>query len=141
MEWGKKNESVALQAYIKQNEDLGNKSVIVSGAGFVICKEHPFLGASPDGYVHDPQSEQIKCPFKYRNCSPIDAVKQSLFVPLKQVLLGLMLLSNVVMHILFRYRVKWQQQRENGVILWFTLPKEFPLRGLPLMKPSDYCQS
>ena len=79
IEWGKKNESTTLNEYTKRYKLLGNTNVIVCRAGFVVCEEHPFLGASPDAYVHDPQSSdqyglaEIKCPYKYRNISPVDA--------------------------------------------------------------------
>ena len=85
IEWGKKNESTALNEYTKHYRLLGNTNVIVCRAGFVVCKEHPFLGASPDAYVHDPQSSdqyglaEIKCPYKYRNISPVDAARASDF--------------------------------------------------------------
>ena len=85
IEWGKRNESTAVSEYTKYYHALGNKNIIVCKAGFVICEDHPFLGASPDAYVHDPHSNdnyglaEIKCPFKYRNCSPNDAAKESDF--------------------------------------------------------------
>ena len=46
---------------------------------------NPFLGASPDAYIYDPQSDnnyglvEIKCPYKYRNNSPMDAAKETDF--------------------------------------------------------------
>ena len=46
-EWGKSHESVALEKYIEMG-------LVCVKAGFVICEEYPFLGASPDGYVNDP---------------------------------------------------------------------------------------
>lgn len=85
IEWGKKNESTALNEYTKHYHSLGNTNIVVCKAGFVICEEHPFLGASPDSYIHDPQSTdayglaEIKCPFKYRNMSPFDAAKATDF--------------------------------------------------------------
>lgn len=53
IEWGKKNESTALNEYTKYYNSLGNTN-IVCRAGFVVCEERPFLRASPDAYVHDP---------------------------------------------------------------------------------------
>lgn len=85
IEWGKKNEAIALNEYTKHYNSLGNTKMIVCRAGFVVCEEHPFLGASPDAYVHDPQSSveyglaEIKCPYKYRNLSPVDAARASDF--------------------------------------------------------------
>ena len=54
-------------------------------AGFVISTEYPFLGASPDGYVHDPVATEqsglveIKCPYKFRNQTPENAASDSSF--------------------------------------------------------------
>ena len=85
LEWGKRHESTALSEYTKHHHSLGNCNIVVCKAGFVICEEHPFLGASPDGYVYDSHSEtayglvEIKCPYKYRNFSPNDAAKESDF--------------------------------------------------------------
>ena len=85
IEWGKKNELAALNEYTKYYNSLGNTNMVVCRAGFVVCEEHPFLGASPDAYVHDPQSTdqyglaEIKCPYKYQNISPVDAAKESDF--------------------------------------------------------------
>ena len=85
IEWGKKNESTALNEYTKYYNSLGNTNMVVCRAGFVVCNEHPFLGASPDAYVHDPQANdqyglaEIKCPYKYRNSSPFDAARESDF--------------------------------------------------------------
>ena len=85
MNWGKTNESTALSECTKYYRALGNTNIVVCKAGFVVCEEHPFLGASPDAYVHDPHAEdtyglaEIKCPFKYRNICPNDAAKESDF--------------------------------------------------------------
>ena len=85
MNWGKTNESTALSEYTKYYHALGNTNIVVCKAGFVICEEHPFLGASPDAYVHDPHAEdtyglaEIKCPFKYRNICLNEAAKESDF--------------------------------------------------------------
>ena len=78
-EWGKQYEPVALQAYIDQT------GVVVTKAGFVISTEYPFLGASPDGYVHDSVATEqsglveIKCPYKFRNQTPENAASDSSF--------------------------------------------------------------
>ena len=70
IEWGKKNESTALNEYTKYYNSPGNTNIVVCRAGFVVCDKHPFLGASPDAYEHDPQANdqyglaEIKCPCK-----------------------------------------------------------------------------
>lgn len=41
-----------------------------------MCEKYPFLGASPDSYVHDPSCAnqfgvvEIKCLYKYREITP-----------------------------------------------------------------------
>lgn len=78
-EWGRQHEAVALKAYIEHQLSMGHDGLLAVNAGFVVCEEHPFLGASPDAYVNDPTSvdqyglAEIKCPYKYRDLSPEDA--------------------------------------------------------------------
>ena len=84
-EWGKENESVALQKYADHQLQTGHTDLVACRAGFVVCEQHPFIGVSPDAYVFDPSSvnhfglAEIKCPYKYRDLAPIDASKQSDF--------------------------------------------------------------
>ena len=84
-EWGKKHESVAFQKYVEHQLSLGHNGLVAVKAGFVVCEEYPFLGASPDGFVHDPTDVslygllEIKCPFKYRNLLPEDAASHTDF--------------------------------------------------------------
>ena len=53
--------------------------MVISNAGFAISEHYPFLGASPDGYVFDPNAlesyglVEVKCPYKYRGYAPTDA--------------------------------------------------------------------
>ena len=57
--------------------------LVTCRAGFVVCELHPFIGASPDAYVFDPSCvnqfglTEIKCLYKYRDLTPIDASKHS----------------------------------------------------------------
>ena len=82
LDWGKRSESTALDEYEKYHRASGNLEIVVCKAGFVIHEEIPFLGASPDAYVYDPQSEteyglaEIKCPFKYREIHPNEAAME-----------------------------------------------------------------
>ena len=81
-EYGKKMESTALEKYQALKND---PAITVCNAGFVIYKEKPYLGATPDAYVHDPSRKEqyglieIKCPYKYRNITPEDACFNSDF--------------------------------------------------------------
>ena len=78
-EWGKTHEACALEQYRKYYHSRGNPDLVTSSAGFAISEDHPFLGASPDGYVYDPSALQsfglveVKCPYKYRGYAPIEA--------------------------------------------------------------------
>ena len=87
--WGKNNESKAKDAYVKTN---GHNNLQVSESGLVINTEYTFLGASPDGLVHDPVSAdangllEIKCPYLLKDISPYEAAQQkSFFVIYKMV--------------------------------------------------------
>ena len=81
-EYGKRMESIALEKY---NAYKNDQAITVCSAGFVIHEEKPYLGATPDAYVHDPNRKEqyglieIKCPYKYRNVTPEDACFNSDF--------------------------------------------------------------
>ncbi len=64
--WGCEHEKSALQAY-KSEVMLQHEGVNVSRCGFIVCEEHPFLGASPDALVQCDCCGlgvvEIKCPF------------------------------------------------------------------------------
>ena len=72
-DWGKSNESLALEKYETHQKSLGRFEMTFCKAGFVICETHPFLGASPDSYVYDPSRQhhyglaEVKCPYKYKD--------------------------------------------------------------------------
>ena len=84
-EWGKEHESLALKQYEQSTINCGHTDLIVCKAGFFIYEQHPFLGASPDGCVHDPSSihqfglVEVKCPYKYRFESIASAAANSDF--------------------------------------------------------------
>ena len=78
--WGVQNEARAVQQYICFQHAHGHDNVMVTPSGFLISKQHPFLGASPDGAVYDPTNTQepfgfleVKCPFSNRNETPEQA--------------------------------------------------------------------
>ena len=72
IEWGKTNECRAIEEYKRRQNISGKDGITVCKAGFHICEHYPFLGASPDGCIHDPTCVQmfgvleVKCPYKYR---------------------------------------------------------------------------
>ena len=78
-EWGKKHEPTALQLYEQCKHASGDVGLYCCKSGFVISKEYPFLGASPDAVVHDPHSRdafglaEVKCPFPCRSVTPFEA--------------------------------------------------------------------
>ena len=55
-EWGKTHEACALEEYQKHHHNRSNPDMVISNAGFAISEHYPFLGASPDGYVFDPNA-------------------------------------------------------------------------------------
>lgn len=77
-EHGKKYESVALQQYEKYMFSTRRK-VVVLQSGLVVCKEMPFLAASPDAKVIDEGCvkpfgiAEVKCPLTKFNVTPLDA--------------------------------------------------------------------
>ena len=93
-EWGRQQESTALKTYVEHQTSLGHDGLIAVRAGFTICEEYPFLGASPDSCVNDPSCAdqfglvEIKCPYKYRNLSPEDAASNSDFCSVLSVQAG-----------------------------------------------------
>lgn len=84
-EWGKQNESVALEKYKIHQNNSGHDGLYYAPSGFVISETHPFLGASPDAVVHDPSEKnpfglaEAKCPFSFRHQTPFEAAKSSTF--------------------------------------------------------------
>jgi len=85
VKWGKSQEHLALQQYVDLQLTSGHNGLVAVKAGFVICEQFPFLGATPDACVHDPSRTvqyglvEIKCPYKYRNVLPEHAASNSDF--------------------------------------------------------------
>ena len=69
LEWGKAHEEVALQQYERHQHSAGHTRLFCCRSGFIVSDEHPFLGASPDAVVYDPDTDdpfglaEIKCPY------------------------------------------------------------------------------
>ena len=80
--WGKNNEVRAMDAYKLNMQEVGHSGLEIRQSGLVINTECAFLGASPDGIVYDPVSEdpngllEIKCPYTYRDVNPQEAAQQ-----------------------------------------------------------------
>lgn len=80
MKYGIDNEKHALEAYVTWQHNHGHPDLIVSPSGFIINPLYSFLGASPDGAVHDPSHAdapfgfvEIKCPYSVRDLTPVEA--------------------------------------------------------------------
>ena len=58
---GQKHESIAIKRFMRDEK----KNVQTSG--LVVCKEYPFLAASPDGIISDEELVEVKCPYVNRN--------------------------------------------------------------------------
>ena len=77
--WGRHHEPIAVHKYISQMTTMNHLGVSVENCGFIILPEYGWLGASPDGIVRDPTSEQpcgiieIKCPYSKREMTPQEA--------------------------------------------------------------------
>ena len=79
-EWGIANESNAIEAYKKKQQENGHLDLTVCKAGFIVSTRYPYLGATPDSTVYDPSSPtepygflEVKCPYTQRNVTPIEA--------------------------------------------------------------------
>ena len=77
-EWGKTDEPVARQEYIKRNAKDHKKLSVVETRLFVSC-ENPISGAAPDRIFscecHESGLSEIKFPWTYRDKSLIDYAK------------------------------------------------------------------
>ena len=87
MEWGVNHETEAIQAYIQHQQHSGHHGLTVCGVSFHVSQRHPFIGASPDGGVYDPSSDQpygfleVKCPYSHRDHTPTEACTDRSFFP------------------------------------------------------------
>ena len=77
--WGRHYEAIAIQQYVAHMTKLGHSNISVKKCGFIIHPEKGWLGASPDGKVTDPVSDQpdsiieVKCPYSKREVTPEEA--------------------------------------------------------------------
>ena len=85
IEWGVQQEAAAIEAYKKQQLHCGHQRITVCPVGFLMCQDHPFLGASPDGTIYDPTHPdpygflEVKCPYSHRDHTPEVACSDPLF--------------------------------------------------------------
>ena len=71
LDYGKDKED-AMQCYLQHQHVNGHSDSHVVPSGFIVSEANPFLGASPDGAVNDPDCVsshlafiEIKCSYKY----------------------------------------------------------------------------
>lgn len=70
MEYGRINEEVA-------RNDLANHiGKDIKKCGLFIDRDHPYLGASPDGLVEDNATVEIKCPSSAKDMTPDEAIQK-----------------------------------------------------------------
>lgn len=60
MQGGLETEDNIIAAYKACKQQQGVTGITVEKCGFYISKHHGFLGAIPDGLVHDPSTENSK---------------------------------------------------------------------------------
>ena len=77
MRWGRDNEDRARRHYVAHMKRAGFKDIKVSPSGLSLMPAYSFIGASGDGWIHEPRDHgvkkgvlEIKCPFSINN-SPV----------------------------------------------------------------------
>ena len=79
LEWGNTHEEAALQQYRDHQHSAGHSRLFYCRSGFIVSDDHPFLGASPDAVVYDPDNDdpfglaEVKCPYSVRFITPAEA--------------------------------------------------------------------
>ena len=83
--WGQNNEQNAITKYLEKcNHDVQCIKACVQ-CGLVVNAEAPWLGGSPDCFLHDPSEEkpygigEVKCPFSKKDMTIEDACSDSSF--------------------------------------------------------------
>ena len=79
--WGLDQEQHTVGVYMSWLRDRGSTNPDVNiKCGLVICTAHPWLAATPDGWVTDPEASpslglvEFKNPYSYRNLAVTDAI-------------------------------------------------------------------
>lgn len=81
MQWGIEHEDQAVQLYTEYQHRNGHGGLYACSCGIYISTAHPFLGASPDSAVYDPECLsttpygflEVKCPYSKRHMTPVEA--------------------------------------------------------------------
>ena len=133
-EWGKTNEPVACQEYIKLNGKGHKKFSVVETGIFVSC-ENPIFGASPDGSVscecHESGLLEIKCQWTHRDKSVIYYAK--LEESCLEVIDNVIALKNHTV-ITIRCKCSWRLLGIPGVIVFYVRQKTPVSRKFILIK-------
>ena len=83
IQYGTRHESTAVSNYVQHKQEEISLKFVVEDSGLIINVAKPWLAASPDGTVDDPTAGcgllEVKCPYKCRNKSFAEAVKDSTF--------------------------------------------------------------
>ena len=73
--WGRENADRARCHYVVYMKQRGFEDIKVSPSDFTMMSMHSFIGASGDGWIHEPRDHgakkgalEIKCPFSISNC-------------------------------------------------------------------------
>ena len=70
LQYGRDTEERAGDAYLQHQVSIGHKNININTTGLIVCKEHVFLGASPDLFVScdccGDGLVEIKCPYNVR---------------------------------------------------------------------------
>ena len=83
--WGKTNEQVAIAKYLEQLKSDEKSVAACTQCGLFINTETPWLGASPDCLVHDPDEEmplglgEVKCPSSKKDMTISEACQDPSF--------------------------------------------------------------
>ena len=56
--YGIDNETSTIKAYVDYRQGHGHTELVVSSCGFFINTDYPFLGATSDGSVYDPNEPE-----------------------------------------------------------------------------------
>ena len=85
IKWGVDCEPKAAACYVEVQGAHGNGDIEIHECGLFLHPLHKFKGATPDRLVTDPNSFppegllEIKCPWKFRDCTITDACRDSSF--------------------------------------------------------------
>ena len=75
LDWGIKNEKIARMQYLER-ASAQHEGLEYRPSGLHVNPQFPHLGASPDGLICceccGEGTVEIKCPYKYRQCNPMD---------------------------------------------------------------------